>query len=553
MNSERIIIVVIVVLIGIVVAMDIYNKRKLKKQIKNQWGTFPSNSRYDAEKPLKKSFEKLRTFNDNESFVDEITWNDLDMFSIFEELNHTYSSIGSEALYKRLRLFDLNDLDQTNLEELITYYKNNEDKREAIQYIFAKLGKQDHNSVIDYLTSSQKSRPAYLSFFIFLGLLPLLGLLLLFTAYSNIGVIVLIGSIMFNVIYSQSKKASLDSELNSMSYLVRCLGSAKEVAKINHPLSGKLETLLTPFRSILYLSYFFRFKGSGEAEIIIDYLNMLFMLPFIAYHFAFNRIKHYEKEAIQLWELLGNLEVAYAILNYRKVLTLSCQPEFISENKVLADKLYHPLIEEPVANPVDWNRNTLVSGSNASGKSTYVKSLAINCILAQTIYTCTANSFSLKRGHVMTSMAVEDNVHTGDSYFIAEIKSLKRIMEKVMMQEQCYCFVDEILRGTNTIERVAASSSIIEWFSKYQSLAFVATHDIELTEMLKAKCTNVHFQEKVTSESGVSFDFKLRSGPATTRNALQLLQVMEFPTDVVAHAKEKAQHFDETRSWAYSH
>lgn len=552
MGNESIIVLVIVALLGCVIAMDVNNKRKLKRRIKNQWGTFPSNSRYDAEKPLKNSFEKSRIYNDKDSFVDEITWNDLDMFSIFEELNHTYSSIGSEALYKRLRVFDLSEKDQKNLEKLITYYKSNEDKREAIQYIFAKLGKQDHNSVIDYLTSSQKSRTGYLSFFIFLGVLPLVGLLLLFTPYSSIGLMVLLGSIMFNVIYSQSKQVSLDNELSSMSYLVRCLGSAKELTKIKHPLNEELETFLTPFRSILYLSYFFRFKGSSEAEIIIDYLNMLFMLPFIAYHFAFNRIKHYEKEAIQLWELLGELEVGYAVLNYRKVLTLSSQPEFISDNRVVAEQMYHPLLQEPVANPVDWKRNTLVSGSNASGKSTYVKSLAINCILAQTIYTCTAKSFSLKRGHVMTSMAVEDNVHTGDSYFIAEIKSLKRIMEKVMTQEQCYCFVDEILRGTNTIERVAASSSIIEWFNKYESLAFVATHDIELTEILKDQCNNVHFQEKVTNESGVDFDFKLKSGPATTRNALQLLKVMNFPESVVDQAKAKAHHFDETRSWAYN-
>src|SRR5699024_5055339 len=196
-----------------------------------------------------------------------------------------------------------------------------------------------------------------------------------------------------------------------------------------------------------------------------------------------------------------------------------------------------------------WMQNTLVSGSNASGKSTYVKSVAINCILAQTIYTCLAESFSMKRGHVLTSMAVEDDVLQVDSYFVAEIKSLKRVLDQVNTQERCYLFIDEILRGTNTVERIAASSSIIDWIDDYPSLAFVATHDIELTEILKNECENVHFEEQVTAEKGISFDFKLKQGPAKTRNAIALLKVLNYPEKLVADAKEAATFFDQHRKW----
>ena len=86
--------------------------------------------------------------------------------------------------------------------------------------------------------------------------------------------------------------------------------------------------------------------------------------------------------------------------------------------------------------------------------------MAVNGILAQTIHTNTAKEFNLRFSLIITSMAVRDNITEGDSYFIMEIKSLKRILDKVQ-DTSCICFVDEILKGTNTIERIAASAAEI--------------------------------------------------------------------------------------------
>lgn len=160
------------------------------------------------------------------------------------------------------------------------------------------------------------------------------------------------------------------------------------------------------------------------------------MIPFISYHFVFNRIKNNEQAAIELWQVLGNLEVAYAILNYRQTLPFYTHPEFNESEEVIGEEIYHPLIDDPVANPVQWQRNTLVSGSNASRKSTYVKSVPINCVLSQTINTSLAHHFSMKKGHVLSLMAVEDDVVMGDSYFEAEIKSLKRILDQVKQKNE---------------------------------------------------------------------------------------------------------------------
>lgn len=214
-----------------------------------------------------------------------------------------------------------------------------------------------------------------------------------------------------------------------------------------------------------------------------------------------------------------------------------------------AKDIYHPLLKEAVVNPVNWQKNILVTGSNASGKSTYVKSIAISCILAQTIQTAIAEQFTLQSGHVLTSMAIEDDLFEGDSYFVSEIKSIKRLLDQVASKERCYCFVDEILKGTNTIERIASSASVVRWLAEYPSLAFVATHDIELTEILKNYCENVHFEEQVTEGKGISFDFKLKEGPSRTRNAIALLKVLDYPESIVEQAQKESLLFDEQRQW----
>jgi hypothetical protein len=549
MRNQTIAILLIIFILLAMIIQSYKTKRKQKKAIRENWGEIPINRRTDSEKSLSRSYENLKPHLNFDSEIDAITWYDLDFIHIFNEINHTHSSIGSEGLYRRLRLFNFDDKYQNKMEELISYYEQHPKMREKIEYSFAQLGKQDNNAVVRFLTASNMKSLSSLILFIFLGSLPILGLVFILLGIEGFGLMVLFGSITFNVIYSAIKRTEIGLELMSMRYLVQSLYTAKQLIKIDHPLQQEIKGLLQPFQSILRFSFVFRAKDDSGINILLDYLNMLFMLPFITYHFVFNRIKNHETEAIALWQRLGDLEVAYAVLNYRTILEIKTKPSFTEEEELMAETVYHPLIEEPVANPVAWAKNTLVSGSNASGKSTYVKSIAINCILAQTINTCLAESFLMKRGHVLTSMAVEDDVLAGDSYFVAEIKSLKRVLKQVKTHERCYLFIDEILRGTNTVERIAASSGIVNWLAAYPTLAFVATHDIELTEILKSQTDNVHFKEEVTDEDGITFDYVLRKGPATSRNALLLLENMNFPQSVIENAKEMANHFDQTQEW----
>ena len=546
MEPQTMVILIILASILILTALDIWNRYKVRRYVRLAWGKLPRQPRFDKEASLKKAWLTEKKFHDFDSEVDDITWYDLDGFSLFESINLTFSSVGSEALYQQLRNFRFKTDKQ--LTKLIDFFAADSAAREQSQSTFARLGKQDDNFSKAYLANEAAQSIGSLPFFVFLGVLPLVGILLLLLGFVQ-GILLTLVSVVFNTIYYSIKKAKLETELNSMRYLVQTIACGSQIAKINTHLQDEIKQSLSPLKKITRFAFSFRAKNGSEGDMLFEYINIIFMLPFISYQTVTTTLAKHQQAAIDLWNLLGKLEVAAAILNFRTYMPITCLPTFQTSGGVEATGTYHPLLSEAVMNDVTWTHNTLVTGSNASGKSTYVKSVAINCILAQTIQTAVAETFTMVPGHVITSMAVEDDLFEGDSYFVAEIKSIKRLLDTVATKQRCYCFVDEILKGTNTVERIASSASIIHWLRAYPSLAFVATHDIELTEILKNDCRNIHFSEQVTEDDGISFDYKVKSGPALSRNAIALLKVMGYPETIVQDAYAAANNFDQNRKW----
>ena len=145
-------------------------------------------------------------------------------------------------------------------------------------------------------------------------------------------------------------------------------------------------------------------------------------------------------------------------------------------------------------------------------------------------------------------MALRDDIGGGDSYFIVEIKSLKRILDESKKEEPLLCIIDEVLRGTNTIERIAASSRILSVLDKKWILPFAATHDIELSYILKDIYTNYHFEEEIEGNQ-VIFNYLLKKGMATTRNAIRLLDMLGYEKEVVKEASQAAADFERTGVW----
>lgn len=294
-------------------------------------------------------------------------------------------------------------------------------------------------------------------------------------------------------------------------------------------------------------------KGADIMSLLLEYFNIIFMVPFIFYEIAKKDIEKNTEPMMDILKELAYLEAVISVLSYKKYLGSEnfVKSDFTQSYGIFGENIKHPLLTEPVGNDVNLDGIIIVSGSNASGKSTYVKSIGINRILGQTIFMALADDFRMKKGKIITSMAVKDNVFEGDSYFVAETKSLKRIIDDIQENKFSYYFIDEILKGTNTIERISASASVINFLLEKGARTYISTHDIELTEIFKNKARNIHFRERILEDNTISFDYKLVDGPSNTRNAIRLLEVLDFPENLINEANARVDSYLTTSNYDY--
>ena len=213
--------------------------------------------------------------------------------------------------------------------------------------------------------------------------------------------------------------------------------------------------------------------------------------------------------------ITGYLDMAISVGGFRKSLEGYCIPKLEEDTEkafLHMKKGWHPLLSQPVKNSIRADRGILLTGSNASGKSTFLKMVAVNAVLAQTIHTCAAESYHAPIFQIFSSMALRDSMENGESYYIVEIRSLKRILDAAgERRTPVLCFVDEVLRGTNTVERIAAATQILIRLAESGTLGFAATHDIEMTELLKEYYDNYHFEE-VIRDGDILFPYQLLPG-----------------------------------------
>lgn len=205
-------------------------------------------------------------------------------------------------------------------------------------------------------------------------------------------------------------------------------------------------------------------------------------------------------------------------------------------SNVAAKSIGHPLIVSPVCNDVQVGPAgtfLLVTGSNMSGKSTLLRSIGTNAILAQAGAPVCAASFSLMPVELASSMRIQDSLEDGVSFFMAELRRLKEIVDRAKALRQredmtMLFLLDEILQGTNSAERHIAVTRVVKRLTEEGCLGAISTHDLELaaSEELTALSTNVHFRETISDEEGMTFDYAMRPGVATTTNALKLLELV---------------------------
>lgn len=524
----------------LVTIYDVVKSRKrLRQEITENFGQIPNR---------KPNFESITSFHieastfNKDRLIDEITWNDLDMDQIFQRINQTSTSVGEEYLYHVLHQSPMEVENITKREDLIHWLDSNPEARIETQIILAGCGKEDYNNISYYLFHADHKKLSYSLIFTLLGNLPwifIFGLLFNPTIFGSLILLSLVLNI--GIHYKFSKR--IQPELQSIRYFSKVLWCAGKLSKGKNPeFQEKISSLSSSykvFKTLKNKTSSLVQKKTNELDIFVEYIQIMFLLNIRKYNKTMAMMKSHQKDLILLYESLGELDLSISILSYRKSLPGYCLPIFSEKKELDFKELYHPLLKEPVKNSSLLENNIILTGSNASGKSTFIKAVALNVLLGQNINTCSADSFKTKPAYVITSMAIRDDLMAGESYFIKEIRSLKRILDTVK-EVYSLCIVDEILRGTNTIERISASSAVLNFLHEENCMAIIASHDIELTELLKNSYQNYHFREQMTDQ-GISFDYILKDGPSRTRNAIKLLQFMDFDPAIVKEAFANAE------------
>jgi hypothetical protein len=250
--------------------------------------------------------------------------------------------------------------------------------------------------------------------------------------------------------------------------------------------------------------------------------------------FALERWRRTYGSGIEAWlDVVGEMEALSSIAAYAYEHPLDPFPEFapsVSETCFQGDALGHPLLpaDKCVRNDVRLGGNSqvlLVSGSNMSGKSTYLRVVGINAVLAMMGAPVRATRLRLSHVAVGASMRVSDSLQKGISHFYAEIKRLRQVVDLSSSQPALF-LLDEVLQGTNSHDRRVGTEGVLRTLIRNGAIGLVTTHDLALTsleQVFPEHVRNAHFQERFEDDR-LSFDYCLRPGVVTTSNGIELMK-----------------------------
>lgn len=502
------------------------------------------------EKGLKRIEGNFREFSDNgEEFIDKkhpYSY-DLDIFgegSLYQMINSTSTYTGKQRLSKELqRKIKFSYEEIVSRQEAIKDLAEKEDYREKLTAIgIMNDGHMEEPKALVEWSSKREKIFSSLSFkvlcyalnFITLAVLALMALkivdyrVLLVDLLIN-GALLLLGkakreeafevvNLYKNNINTYFKMLQITEEENFQSTHMKALQNNLKEGDVGTVIQLKQLTKIVN-----------RLKDTKNAYYLI--IDIFFLMD---YHILFsleNWRTLYGKN-IPLWlDTLGEIEAlsSLSIINYEH--ENWCIPRIVPYNIIEGKQIGHPLLgKEVVRNDFSLkhpNSLVLVTGSNMSGKSTFLRTLGINLLLSYLGSAVSAESFTCGIMDVYTCMRVNDDLKESISSFYAELLRIKDIIAASKTGEPIFFLLDEIFKGTNSKDRHKGAEVLINQLSTKNCLGLVSTHDLELTalEEVNPKVLNYHFREYY-EDNKLKFDYTLRKGYSTTQNALYLMRMI---------------------------
>ena len=289
-------------------------------------------------------------------------------------------------------------------------------------------------------------------------------------------------------------------------------------------------------------------KGNPPLWILLNAIMPWDLFFLSRLHQQKQQLVKYMPQWLDVWyeiEALNSL-ATFAYLNDKGIMPTLSHSEVFS-----VKQLGHPLLSSEKRISNDFSFETIgelaiLTGSNMSGKSSFLRTLGVNLVMAYAGGVVLAESFNAGVFRLFSCIRVTDSLDDGISYFYAEVKRLRELLDELEAKNSLPLFflIDEIFRGTNNRERLIGSQSFINALVNANGIGLIATHDLELTQLADGnpQIRNLHFREHI-ADNRMVFDYILREGASPTTNALEIMALEGLPVDESStHQQTKRQY-----------
>lgn len=377
--------------IFIIIILILYQKVQRKKIVKENLRKNFSDANYQDVSDRMDTISFYNNLQKSENSIDEITWNDLSMSEIYNRISsNTISNIGEEYLYYMLHNLDFDSKSLKNKNRLIEFFDENEDVRVEVQYLYSTFDKLYSYSAYQCIEESKNigKRPIWPH--LFMGSTFVVALLIMLLSVKIGAILLAVVSINNIVQYYKEKRYIEDSFFISFRYMAKMLRLSKKLCCIKadelSEYQADFKIIWNKLKSISRLAIFLHIGVGFVSDLydfILDYIRILTHVDIIVLYYLSNKIKNDIDWVNRFCEIIGLLDASIAIAKYRRQLPFYSIPNLSTDREkgMKVVDLYHPLLDSPITNSIYISKGLLITGSNASGKSTFIKSIAINAIL----------------------------------------------------------------------------------------------------------------------------------------------------------------------------
>jgi energy-coupling factor transporter ATP-binding protein EcfA2 len=545
-----------IALIAAFVAFSVWSswdaRRKLIARLGDRWG-LPRSDTPDLE-----NVADFFREHPADGALDDRTWTDLLMDDVFAHLDRTESRVGQQMLYRRLRgAGPPQSLDA--FEVLVARFSDDMAFRAQTQSALVRLSHSSVYYLHRLVRPDTLNRPWWYAVFP-VWTVAILTTLILGVVWHGLFVFAIFGLIV-NVAIRVMTNRRVGSEAVWFRQVGPLMSVARALAACETPATAAITGGMAADRAALRrLGAIARWVSRGNDAgastdligALIEYINIQLLMDVNALYFASRELRTRGAHFVRLIEAVGDIDAAIAVASFRASAAEWVRPRFVAPQMpaVLTD-LRHPLVDDAVPNSIALAppHGVLITGSNMSGKSTFLRTVGVNAVLAQTIHTCLAGAYEAPLYRVRSCIGREDDLVAGKSYYLVEVESVLSLVAASGRNDPHLFIFDELFRGTNAVERIAAGEAVLRALAEggQPHVVLAATHDGELVELLHDSYVVFHLGDAI-GPGGLSFDYRLTPGPATSRNAIALLKLNGAPASLVEHALSRAAELDRRRA-----